>query len=213
MDDFIREMRTPERRSPLGVGRRRRLTATALIVALAAMGVTSLVTSALFTDTEPLSASDFQTGTVDIVAEHSATQTLGAPNMAPGDTVYGIVPVSNGGSLELRYAIEVAATNSQPADLAGELSLQVYAGVATCSSAGVAAATPIGSLNGIPTTPVTLVGNPAIGQDAGDRVLAAGLGENLCVAVGLPLATDNTYQDTQAEVTLTFLAEQTVNND
>jgi hypothetical protein len=212
MDDLIREMIAPERRSELDRGRRRRLVATALIVALAAVGVTSLVTGALFTDTEPVSASDFQTGTVDIVATHSTTQTLGSLNMAPGDVVYGVVPVSNGGSLELRYAVEVTGTNVQVADLAGELELDVYAGVASCDAAGVASATPIGTLDGVPTTPITIVGNPAIGQDVGDRVLAAGTAEDLCVSVGLPLDTDNTFQDTDAQVALTFLAEQTVNN-
>ena len=76
MDDLIREMIAPERRSDLDRGRRSRLVATALTVALAAVGVTSLVTGALFSDTEAVSASDFQTGTVDIVAAHSVTQTL-----------------------------------------------------------------------------------------------------------------------------------------
>jgi hypothetical protein len=212
MDDLIREMIAPERRSDLDRGRRRRLVATALIVALAAVGVTSLVTGALFTDTEPVSASDFQTGTVDIVAAHSTTQTLGSLDMAPGDVVYGVVPVSNGGSLELRYAVEVTGSNVQVADLAGQLQLDVYAGVASCDAAGVASATPIGTLDGVPITPITIVGNPAIGQDLGDRVLAAGTAENLCVSVGLPLVTDNTFQDTDAQVALTFLAEQTVNN-
>jgi hypothetical protein len=212
MDDIIREMIAPERRSDLDRGRRRRLVATALIVALAAIGVTSLVTGALFTDTEPVSASNFTTGTVDIVAAHSITQTLGAPNMAPGDVVYGVVPVSNGGSLELRYAVEVTGTNLQVADLSGQLQLGVYAGVATCDAAGVALATPIGTAAGVPTTPVTIIGNPVIGNHPGDRVLGAGASEDLCVSVGLPLATDNTFQATDAQVALTFLAEQTVNN-
>jgi hypothetical protein len=77
----------------------------------------------------------------------------------------------------------------------------------------VASATPIGTLAaGVPTMPITIIGNPAIGQHPGDRVLAAGMSEDLCVSVGLPLGTDNTFQDTDAQVALTFLAEQTVNN-
>lgn len=213
MDDLIREMIAPERRSDLDRGRRSRLIATALTVALAAVGVTSLVTGALFTDTEAVSASDFQTGTVDIVAAHSATQTLESRNMAPGDVAYGVVPVSNGGSLELRYAVEVTGINAQPEDLAGELQLDVYVGVASCNAIGVALVTPIGTLAaGVPITPITIIGNPAIGQHPGDRVLAAGTSEDLCVSVGLPLSTGDTFQDTDAQVALTFLAEQTVNN-
>ena len=212
MDDLIREMIAPERRSDLDRGRRSRLVATALTVALAAVGVTSLVTGALFSDTEAVSASDFQTGTVDIVAAHSVTQTLGSPNMAPGDVAYGVVPVSNGGSLELRYAVEVTGINTLLVDLAGQLQLDVYAGVTTCDATGVASATPIGTLDGVPTTPITIIGDQTIGQDTGDRVLAAGASENLCVSVGLPLDTDNTFQNTDAQLALRFLAEQTVNN-
>ena len=213
MDDLIREMIAPERRSDLDYGRRSRLVATALTVALAAVGVTSLVTGALFSDTEAVSASDFQTGTVDIVAAHSATQTLGSLNMAPGDVVYGVVPVSNEGSLELRYAVEVTGSNAQPVDLARELQLDVYARVDSCDATGAVLAKLIGSLpGGALTTPITIVGNPEIGQHPGDRVLAAHASENLCVSVGLPLGTLNVFQNTDAQLALTFLAEQTVNN-
>jgi len=100
MDDLIREMIAPERRSDLDRGRRSRLVATALTVALAAVGVTSLVTGALFSDTEFVSAGDFTTGTVDITgAGPSDPVALQASNMAPGDVVYGVVPVLNSGSL------------------------------------------------------------------------------------------------------------------
>ena len=152
MDDLIREMIAPARGADLDRGRRARLVATALTVGLAAVGVGSLTTGALFTDTQPVNASNFTTGTVDIAAENSTTAPLAAPNMAPGDVVYGVVPVSNAGTLELRYAVEVVGTNAQPADLAGQLQLAVFGGVATCDAAGVAAATAIGSLAGVPTT-------------------------------------------------------------
>jgi len=215
MDDLIREMIAPERRSDLDRGRRSRLVATALTVALAAVGVTSLVTGALFTDTEPVSASDFLTGTVDIVADHSTDQKLESLNMAPGDVAYGVVPVSNGGSLELRYAVEVTGTNPelQDADLAGKLQLDVYADVTSCDATGAVLAKRIGGLlGGALTAATTIVGNPAIGWQTGDRVLAARASENLCVSVGLPLDTDNTFQNTDAQLALRFLAEQTVNN-
>ena len=214
MDELIREMITPARRSSLDTGRRSRLTATAITVGLAAIGVTSLTTGALFTDTDTVSSSDFTTGTIDISPAMSTTHTLGATNMAPGDVQFGTVPVDNDGSLELRYSISVVGTNADVPDLAGQFQLAVYAGVpeASCNAAGVAALTPIASIAGVPTTLTPLVGNPATGADAGDRVLASGAAESLCVSVGLPLATGDTFQGTHASVALTFDAEQTANN-
>jgi spore coat-associated protein N len=214
MDELIREMITPARHSSLDTGRRSRLTATAITVGLAAIGVTSLTTGALFTDTDTVSSSDFTTGTVDINPAMSSTHTLGATNMAPGDVQFGTVPVDNAGSLELRYSISVQATNLDTPDLAGQFDLAVYAGVpeASCNAAGVAALTPIASIAGVPTTLTPLVGNPATGANPGDRVLASGAGESLCVSVGLPLSTDDTFQNTRASVALTFDAEQTANN-
>lgn len=217
MDDLIREMIAPERRSDLDRGRRSRLAATALTVALAAVGVTSLVTGALFTDTEPVNAGDFTTGSVDIEgAGPSAPAALQASIMAPGDVVYGVVPVSNSGSLELRYAVQVTGTNRelQDADLAGKLQLNVYEDVTSCDATGAVPAKRIGTLpGGASTTPFTIIGDETIGPDSGDRVLIANEDEELCVSVGLPLDTDNTFQSTHAEVLLTFLAEQTVNNN
>ena len=43
-------------------------------------------------------------------------------------------------------------------------------------------------------------------------MVAAGAGENLCVREGLPLAADNTFAGANAQVALTFHAEQTINN-
>lgn len=209
MDDLIREMIDPPRTTRLDPARRARLIATTATVALAAAGVTSLTTGALFTDTQTM-PSDFTTGTVDVAAAMSPTVTLGAGNMAPGDSSYGSVTVTNAGSLELRYAVSLVATNGQVADLAGELDIAVYA-TPTCA-AGVESGTPIATDTGLPLAPAALVGSSLTGADAGDRALGAGAAESLCFVVHLPLATTNTFQATTSELTLTFDAEQTVNN-
>ncbi len=214
MDDLIREMITPPR-GGVDPARRRRLAATAVTVALAAAGVTSLTTGALFTDTETLGGSDLTTGTVQVSPAMSGTVTLGAAGMAPGDTSYGLVTVQNAGSLAQRYAVSLVASNDDAnVDLAGELDLAVYA-TSTCSAAGVYGRTPVVTLAGLPTSLTPLLGDPATGQHAdrgGDRFLATGGSEDLCVTVHVPLATDNTFQGAGASLDLVFDAEQTANN-
>jgi len=224
MDDLIREMITPPRRSSLDSSRRTRLIVTTLTVGLAFVGVTSLTTGALFTDTETMSSSDFTTGTVVIDPQMSSTITLDAGNMAPGDTTYGSILVKNTGSLAQRYAISLIATDDQLAPLTGELGLTLFGAVpeASCNAAGVTGLTPIGSVANLPTASTPLTGSTTPGQDAGtgtpgvndaDRSLAALDSEQLCVAVHLPIATGNTFQGTSAQLALTFDAEQTANND
>lgn len=224
MDDLIREMIEPPRRAALDPARRLRLVATTATVALAAAGLTSLTTSALFTDTQMMSATDFTTGTVRISPEMSATPglTLAAGNLAPGDTTFGAVTVSNIGSLELRYATSLTGANpvAQTADLAGELDLTLYAApagsttdvAASCNATGVSALTAVATRVGLPLTTTALLGSNAQGPDAGDRTLGAQTAETLCVALTLPLETGNTFQGTTASVTFTFDAEQTANN-
>ncbi len=215
MDDLIREMITPQRRTDVDRGRRSRLIATATTVGLAAVGLTSLTTGALFTDADTTGAANFTTGTITITAEHSASQTLNAGNMAPGDTVYGVVPVQNTGTLQLRYSVSAMGTNAVPAtDLAGQLELTVYAGVtpANCNAAGIGSASGSWAMAGVPTAWTPLVGSSATGQDTDDRVLPAGTGEDLCVSVALPLSTDNSFQGADASIDLQVDAEQTVNN-
>ena len=230
MDDLIREMITPPRRSSLDSSRRTRLVATTLTVGLACVGVTSLTTGALFTDQKTLSSSDFTTGTVVIDPTKATTASIGAGNMAPGDTSYDEVLVTNDGSLAQRYAISLAATNGQPELLTDELNLTLFAlPTGGCTAAGVSGKTPIGTMGQLPTTITPLVGDKAPGQDDdiapategdatpgvddADRTLIAGASETLCVAVNLPITTGNTFQETTAGFVLTFDAEQIANND
>ena len=214
MDDLIREMIAENRRPAIDKSRRGRLIATTLTVGLASIGITSLTTGALFTDTETMSATDFTTGTVVIEPTMSATVALGALNMAPGDTSYGAVLVRNAGSLEQRYAVSLAATDGQATPLTGELDLTVYAGgaEAACSAAGIAALTTVATSTGLPTALTPLIGSSDPGADGGDRLLGALTDEVLCVVVHLPVETGNAFQGTTAQLALTFDAEQTANN-
>jgi hypothetical protein len=56
--------------------------------------------------------------------------------MAPGDEVTNPITVTNGGSLELRYAVTSTTTENT---LAGQLDLTIKTGVTTCTNGGFGA--------------------------------------------------------------------------
>ncbi|VTR75340.1 hypothetical protein [Cellulomonas hominis] len=201
MDELLREMITPPapRRDP---ARRRRLVATVAILGMAGLGMTSLVTSAIFTDNDDAGRTGITTGSVDITAGEDAAFVLPPGSLAPGDEVYSPVTVTNAGSLALVYGVQYAATSGVGGPLADAISLDLFAvPAASCSEAGLAGATPLGTagpgLAGAPTEIVPL-----------GRSLFAAAAEELCVRVSLPDTLDNTYQNSTADLALTFVAEQ-----
>ncbi len=168
-----------------------------LTIGVLAVGV-RVVTQALFTDTQSVGANTFSTGTVDI-ATTPATALVSAGPIAPGDPpVYGAIDVSNDGSLELRYALKSTTTENS---LAPQLSLTIRGPAASgvgCDDSGFATygtgeIYTAGSLGN--TTGINIIGDPAQGAQAGDRILTGGASEFLCFKVDLPLlSTDNTAQ-------------------
>ena len=214
MDDLLKELDSFDRSAPADRDRRRRFVATAAIAGLAFVGLGQLTTSALFEDSAAASVS-MASGDVEIEANGAASTTLtAASGLAPGDTVYRAVAVTNAGSLDLRYAV-TAQTTSQTKSLSDVLRYSVYTGIAaaSCNAAGVSAATPAVSNVAIGTAVSPLLGSTAPGAQSGDRPVAAGAGaDNLCVGITLPLATTSAYAAADASVELTFNAEQTRNN-
>src|SRR5690554_5664459 len=103
MDDLIQEMLEPDRPAPGAVARRRRFVATTTIIGLAAIGITSLTTNALFTDTDESGQSGFVSGSIKIGT--TPTDFVMVPDVfaAPGDHYYAPVVVTNEGTLQLRY--------------------------------------------------------------------------------------------------------------
>lgn len=180
-----------------------------LAVAAVASALLAVASLAVFTDTESVANNTFTTGTVDLtVAPTTAVVTV--PAMAPGDRVTAPLTVGNAGSLNLRYAMTSTTTEDT---LAAALVFTVKSGVATCSNAGFGATGTVvysGPLGSTATMPV--FGNPAQGAQAGDRTIAAGGNEVLCLNVTLPLAAANTTQGQTTTATFTFAAEQTINN-
>lgn len=191
---------------------RGRLVLGLVALGVSAVGVTSVVTGAYFTDQATVGSNTFTTGTVDLTATPAtAVVTLGS--MAAGDVVTAPMTVNNAGTLAYRYSVLSTATPSTP-DLAAQLDLTVKSGVTTCTTAGFSTTGTVlygpGDLGS--TAGVKVLGDAATGQQTGDRSLAAGATEVLCVQVSLPGATGNAYQGKTTTATLTFDAEQTANN-
>jgi spore coat-associated protein N len=200
MDELLREMITPPppRRDP---ARRKRLIATVGILGLAGLGMTSLVTSAIFTDNDETGRSGIITGSVDIEAGESAAFELPPGNLAPGEWVYSPVTVTNEGSLALVYTVDYLAT-SDAKNLASTLSLDVFALPADeCDADGVDGVTAIGSAGpGLASAATPIVDT--------ERPLSSSVSETLCVRVAVPLEIGNDFQNATADLALTFLAEQ-----
>jgi predicted ribosomally synthesized peptide with SipW-like signal peptide len=183
-----------------------KVVATVAILAVA-VGVVSVASLALFTDSASVPANTFTTGSVDIATSPvSAVVTM--PAMAPGDQVTNPLTVQNNGTLALRYAMTSTTTEDT---LAADLQMTVKSGVTTCTNAGFGASgTTLYSGDLGATTTLNILGDNTQGADAGDRTLAAGASEVLCINVSLPLAA--TTQGATTTATFTFDAEQTVNN-
>ena len=179
---------------------------TGLLAALAGGG------TSLFTNSANVSANTFTAGTV-ILATNPNTALVTFGNMAPGDQVTALITVSNTGSLDLRYAVTSTATNGDGLGLMTQLVLTIKSNVTTCTNGGFGASGTqlysgaLGSIAGI-----NVVGNPAQGQQSGDRTLNASTNEVLCFNVLLPSSTGNSFQGATTTATFTFNAEQTTNN-
>jgi predicted ribosomally synthesized peptide with SipW-like signal peptide len=181
------------------------LTAAVLLLGAAAITVASL---ALFTDTATVTGNTFSSGTVDISAT-PASAVVSLPAMAPGDQTTAPLTVGNLGSLALRYAVRSTTTEDV---LAGALVLTIKSGVTTCNNANWSASGTTlytGRLGSVASD--ALIGSVATGANPGDRALASGASEVLCVNVTLPTAA-TVGQGATTTATFDFVAEQTANN-
>lgn len=198
----------PTDRAPSRVLPRRLVVGLLLVVVL--LGAL-LVSAALFSDVTRNQGLRLQVGTVD-VATAPVTLDLDATGLVPGDVVATPLDVRNSGSLDLRYSITSTVDDTTLADL---LELEVRTGVTTCDAVGADAdgvllAGPV-RLGGLTADPV--LGDPTPGQDPGDRELAPGGAEVLCLRVELPQdVTEATGAGLTVTATLQVDAEQTAAN-
>ncbi|MGV8847367.1 MAG: TasA family protein [Propionicimonas sp.] len=180
------------------------------VIAVATLGLSAVVTGAVFTDTKTVSANTFTSGSVALTAT-PASAALTFANMAPGDKVTAPITVTNTGTLAHRYAVVSVTTENT---LAAQLTLNVKSGVTACTNGGFGTdgVSAWAGILGSTAAGTKIIGDSLAGSQAGDRVLAAGTNEVLCAQVTLPLATGNTFQSLTSTATFTFNAEQTINN-
>ena len=197
----------------LARGSPRRLIMTILIFTMAAGAALTSVSGALFTDSDAVGSNTFSSGTV-ILSTSPTSAVVSFTDMAPGDVDNGQMTVTNGGSLQLRYAVTSATTEDT---LAAQLDMTIWDEAAegvvdsTCDTTAPASKlygpAALGSVAG-----TNVIGNPNTGFQSGDRTLAASANEVLCFRVELPSSTGNAYQGLTTTATLTFASEQTKNN-
>ncbi len=174
--------------------------------------------TAFFTDTAVVGVNSFTSGTLDIVLtpEGAAATVVSFANMAPGDITTAPLLVKNQGNLAFRYAFTSWATNADAKALKDALTFTVKTeDAATGCAAFTGTQLYTGDLDNAGSgsgSPGLIFGNSAQGAQAGDRVLASGAQENLCLRVSLPLTAANTLQASTTTATFTLNAEQTVNN-
>lgn len=179
---------------------------------MAASGAT--LSLAVFTSSAVANANGFTTGTI-VIGIAPATTIFSSGVMMPGDAVPTGVPgqavkVTNSGTGILRYAVTGIATN---APLASSLVITIkQPDGGAGSSCALFTGTTLNTTTTVATTTTKLVGDPATGAQAGDRVLAGGASETLCFKATLPIGTGDAAQGLTTNITVSFLAEQTANN-
>lgn len=202
--------------------RRRRTAFVVLMLSVASLGVAA--TGAIFTDTQQVDANTFSTGSIDI-STTPATALVTASTMAPGDKSESAITVDNAGSLELRYAIQRSADDTDGKGLRDSLQLRIgdagadgtcafpyYNSDGTTTDLSGVDDSQVYEGTGFPGTATNTVGDAAQGQQTGDRVLAGAASEDLCFAVVLPTSAGNTLQSATTTAVFDFQAEQTANN-
>jgi hypothetical protein len=190
---------------------------TLTIVALAAAGgvrADVLASSATFNDTRTTSAAQVGSGTVRVAVdggEQSGSWT-GGVSLVPGESTYAGIRVLNAGTVRLRYAVTARSSSALAARLMTSVAV-LPPGTTTCTAdtftTGTAASEldqPFGS-----SPALELIGSPAPGGQAGDRLLAPGESERLCMRVLFPTGTGlgASARGTSAVTTFTVTAEST----
>jgi spore coat-associated protein N len=199
-------MRAP-RTSPRGQTFGLRSLAIALVISVSAAGIaigSFGVSSAFFSSQAVVSDNSLSSGTVELSAT-PASAVIGLNDMAPGDATSGSLVLTNSGSLSLRYALTSSATNADGKNLRDQLQLTIKTLGSGCNAFD-------GNELYSGSIGAAAFGNPAAGQQSGDRQLDPGNGETLCLRAKLPAETPNSFQSAATSVTFTFNAEQTVNN-
>lgn len=206
------ELSVPSSAHPIG-RRPTRFGNRLILTAVLAFGVISGYqqgpTLAFFTDTTASTANTFSTGTIDISSSPTSAL-ISLSTIIPGDKVTQPLTVTNGPSLQLRYAMSSSVTNADSKGLGAELTLTIKTGV-TCTNAGfgtggstVYATAALGNLG----SSRNIIGTPGSTPNGG-RTLNTSSNEVLCFQIALPATASTAFQGATTTATFTISGEQT----
>lgn len=200
-----------DRQESGGLGRRVAATAV-LLLSLVGLAVPGAVawwgarTGANASDTEEVGVNRLGAATLDIeIGRDEAV--LGARNLAPGDVVPGEIEIVNAGDLPLLYSVSVVTDGGS---LGRWLLLDAWFTRGSCTAAPGPDDDVTLSGGPLAATTLQLTGDPATGPDDGDRRLAPGQGERLCLRAVLPLDAPNEAQGTDLGLDVVVDAEHDV---
>jgi|GEM_PF-5568405 len=121
--------------------------------------------------------------------------------IVPGDTVSGALRVENAGTTAVRYAFSTTTTTLAGQELGTQIQLVVKSEGSSCAAWD-------GTTLASGAFGLAAFGDPAPGAQAGDRTLAAGASETLCLRATLPDTTSRRFQHSSAATDLLVAAEQ-----
>ena len=206
------------KKTPILRGRRKLITLGLTSFALIALTAGTMISMALFTDTET-DDNTFTTGTIILDATKIAALNLTTSLLMPGDAVRSPVTVENDGTAQLRYTVSQTSTNADLKSLRDALLLVIRTEDTGAGAFGTdsdycddANGTVLRASAAIGTSG-NLVGDPTQGSQGGDRTLASGANEVLCFYVSLDIGAPNLLQGALTTTTFSFAAEQTANNN
>lgn len=184
---------------------------TVLLLAVAALAGPALLalgtrSSASFGASEELGVNRLGAATLDLVVG-ARTASIEAPNMAPGDRETGQIELVNRGDLPLRYAL---VSEADPSPLLAYLRWDVWIPQGPCTSAPQTTALLTGAA--LSSGRVDVLGDPATGQQPGDRILAPGEREVICVAVEFPADASSSAAAMSLEQQFMALAEHAISD-
>jgi hypothetical protein len=195
--------------SRIRAGLDRRLAVLLLSLSLIGTGIASL---ALLADT--LTVTNEHTGvtlTIDLQANGAQSISTSFAWTDVGQSQAQALTISNDGNAELRYALRSTLTGTGSLSVPGTVFGDIYRLDGIFSDPPC---TPTTHDDGVEVTRVSefiftsldtvQFGNPATGQQSGDRLLAAGAQEKLCLVMSTAAAPDG-----DAQHVMTFSAEST----
>lgn len=195
----------PTTMPPREARRRRRRHRFLLLLLLAVSALPSVTTSvisiSLFQEKAVISTDAWAPAPIDVRVEPALLMEVS--RMLPGDTHGGEMTVANAGADSLRYALVSSSTNPDGRGLRDAL-------IAEIRSTGSRCDTFDGELLYRGPLIGAGFGDPAAGEQAGDRLLGSAESEVLCVQVTLPEAAGSRYQRSSTTATFTVVAEHAV---